>query len=152
MGEKKYAMEIEEIKRYLPHRYPFLFVDRVLEIKENGLVAIKNVTGNEAFFQGHFPDHPVMPGVLQIEAIAQASALYVIYKYELKNKPVYFMGLDKVRFRSQVLPGDVLTLDIELLRFGGKVARVYGKALVGDTVALEATMIAMIDLDVKPPV
>ena len=123
-----------------------------MEIKESGLVAIKNVTGNEAFFQGHFPEYPVMPGVLQIEALAQAGALFVIYKYELKNKPVYFMSLDKVRFRSQVVPGDVLTLDIELLRFGGKVARVYGKGLVGDTVALEATMIAMIDLDMETPV
>jgi 3-hydroxyacyl-[acyl-carrier-protein] dehydratase len=147
MEEKKYAMDTEEVKKYLPHRYPFLFVDRVLEIRETGLTAFKNISGNEAFFQGHFPDYPVMPGVLQIEALAQAGALFVIYKYKLQNKPVYFMALDKVRFRSQVVPGDVLTIEVELQRFGGKVARVYGKGLVGDTVALEANMIAMIDQD-----
>jgi len=147
MEEKKYAMDTEEVKKYLPHRYPFLFVDRVLEIRENGLTAVKNVSGNEAFFQGHFPDYPVMPGVLQIEALAQAAALFVIYQYKLQNKPVYFMALDKVRFRSQVVPGDVLTIEVELQRFGGKVARVYGKGLVNDTVALEANMIAMIGLD-----
>ena len=147
MEEKKYVMDTEEVKKYLPHRYPFLFVDRVLEIRENCLTAVKNVSGNEAFFQGHFPDYPVMPGVLQIEALAQAGALLVIYQYKLQNKPVYFMALDKVRFRSQVVPGDVLTIEVELQRFGGKVARVYGKGLVGDTVALEANMIAMIDLD-----
>lgn len=147
MEEKKYVMDTEEVKKYLPHRYPFLFVDRVLKIRENSLTAVKNVSGNEAFFQGHFPDYPVMPGVLQIEALAQAGALLVIYQHKLQNKPVYFMALDKVRFRSQVIPGDVLTLEVELQRFGGKVARVYGKGLVGDTVALEANMIAMIDLD-----
>jgi len=149
MEEKKYVMDTEEVKKYLPHRYPFLFLDRVLEIRENGLTAVKNVSGNEAFFQGHFPDYPVMPGVLQIEALAQAGALLVIYQYKLQNKPVYFMALDKVRFRSQVVPGDVLTIEVELQRFGGKVARVYGKGLVGDTVALEANMIAMIDLDLE---
>ena len=147
MADKKIVMDIQEVKKYLPHRYPFLFVDRVLEIRENGLTAVKNVSGNEAFFQGHFPEYPVMPGVLQIEALAQASALFVIYKYKLQNKPVYFMSLDKVKFRSQVIPGDVLTLEIELQRFGGKVARVFGRGLVGDTVALEAHMLAMIDLD-----
>jgi 3-hydroxyacyl-[acyl-carrier-protein] dehydratase len=146
MGKENYAMDIEEIKKLLPHRYPFLFVDRVIEIRENGLRAIKNVTGNEAFFQGHFPDYPVMPGVLQVEALAQAGALFVIYKYKLGNKPVYFMGIDKVRFRTQVVPGDTLILEIELLRFGGKVAKVRGKGLINGTVALEADMVAMIDL------
>jgi 3-hydroxyacyl-[acyl-carrier-protein] dehydratase len=147
MGEKNYAMDIEDVKKLIPHRYPFLFVDRVIEIRESGLLAIKNVTGNEAFFQGHFPDYPVMPGVLQIEALAQSGAIFVIHKFNLRNKPVYFMSIDKVRFRSQVVPGDTLKLEIELLRFGGKVAKVRGKGSVEDTVALEADMVAMIDTD-----
>jgi 3-hydroxyacyl-[acyl-carrier-protein] dehydratase len=147
MGEQNYAMDIEDVKKLIPHRYPFLFVDRVIEIRESGLLAIKNVTGNEAFFQGHFPDYPVMPGVLQIEALAQAGAIFVIHKFNLQNKPVYFMSIDKVRFRSQVVPGDTLKLEIELLRFGGKVAKVRGKGSVEDTVALEADMVAMIDID-----
>ncbi len=142
---EKSIMEIEKIKKYLPHRYPFLFLDRVIDIRENGLTAVKNVTGNENFFQGHFPGYPVMPGVLQIEALAQASALFVIYKYKLKNKPVYFMALDRVKFRNQVVPGDTLRLEIELKRFGGRVARVSGKAYVEDKIALEAEMVAMIE-------
>lgn len=142
---ENHTMEIEEIKKYLPHRYPFLFLDRVIDITDKGLTAIKNVTGNENYFQGHFPGYPVMPGVLQIESLAQASALFVIYKYKLKNKPVYFMALDNVKFRNQVVPGDTLRLEIELLRFGGRVARVSGKAYVGDKVALEAQMVAMIE-------
>jgi 3-hydroxyacyl-[acyl-carrier-protein] dehydratase len=143
MSEK--VMEIEEIKKYIPHRYPFLFVDRVIDIQENGLTAIKNVTGNEYFFQGHFPDYPVMPGVLQLEALAQASALFVIQKYNLVNKPVYFMAIDKVKFRAQVVPGDTLTLEVEVLRWGGKIAKCGGRALVGDTVSVEAEMTAMIE-------
>jgi len=142
---EKSTLDIEEIKKYLPHRYPFLFLDRVIDIRENGLTAVKNVTGNENFFQGHFPGYPVMPGVLQIEALAQASALFVIYRYKLKNKPVYFMALDRVKFRNQVVPGDTLRLEIELLRFGGRVARVSGKAYVEDKIALEAEMVAMIE-------
>jgi len=147
MADQNYAMGYEDIKKYLPHRYPFLFVDRVIEIGEKGLHAIKNVTGNEGFFQGHFPNFAVMPGVLQIEALAQASALFVISKYKLKNKPVYFMSIDKVRFRAPVVPGDTLDLHIELVRFGGKVARVHGKGMVAGKVALEADMVAMIDID-----
>jgi len=142
---EKDTMEIEEIKNYLPHRHPFLFLDRVVGITEKGLTAVKNVTGNEDFFQGHFPGSPVMPGVLQIEALAQASALFVIYKFKLKNKPVYFMALNNVKFRSQVVPGDTLRLEIELKRFGGRVARVSGKAYVEDKIALEAEMVAMIE-------
>ncbi len=147
MTDHNYVMGYEDIKKYLPHRYPFLFVDRVIEIGEKGLHAIKNVTGNEAFFQGHFPNHAVMPGVLQIEALAQASALFVISKYNLKNKPVYFMSIDKVRFRAPVVPGDTLDLYIDLERFGGKVAKVHGKGMVNGKVTLEADMVAMINLD-----
>ena len=147
MSEPEGTMTIEEIKKYLPHRYPFLFIDKVVEIEEKGLVAIKNVTGNEEYFMGHFPGHPVMPGVLQIEALAQAAALFVIYKHNLKNKPVYFMSIDKVKFRSIVAPGDTLRIEINLERFGGKIARVTGKGYVGDKVAIEADMLAMIDIN-----
>lgn len=138
---------IEEIKKLLPHRFPFLFLDKVTEVREHGLTAVKNCTGNEQFFQGHFPGYPVMPGVLQLEALAQAAALFVIYKYELGNRPVYFMSIDKVKFRNQVVPGDVLRVEIELVRFGGKVARVKGKGFVEDKLAIEAEMVAMIDMD-----
>jgi beta-hydroxyacyl-ACP dehydratase FabZ len=139
------TMSIEEIKKYIPHRYPFLFIDKVIKIMDDGLTAVKNVTGNEAFFSGHFPAYPVMPGVLQLEALAQASALFVIYKYDLGNKPVFFMSIDKVKFRSQVVPGDTLTLEVRLARFGGKIAKVSGKGFVGDKLAIEAEMVAMID-------
>ncbi len=146
MEEGKKTMDINEIKSYIPHRYPFLFLDRVIDIKEKGLVAIKNLSGNEYFFQGHFPEYPVMPGVIQIEAMAQAAALFVIYKYNLKNKPVYFMALDKVKFRNQVLPGDVFRIEVEVIRFGGKVARCRGVGYVDDKVVVEAEMVAMIDM------
>ena len=145
MPESEGTMSIEEIKKYIPHRYPFLFIDKVVEIADDGLTAVKNVTGNEDFFTGHFPGYPVMPGVLQIEALAQASALFVIYKYNLRNKPVFFMSIDKVKFRSQVVPGDTLRIEVHLERFGGKIARVTGKGFIGDKLAIEAEMVAMID-------
>ena len=145
MAESKETFDIAQIKSIIPHRYPFLFVDKVIEIHENGLTAVKNVTGNESYFQGHFPGYPVMPGVLQVEALAQASALLVLHQHNLKNKPIYFMSLDKVKFRSQVVPGDVLTLEVEIIRWGGKISKCKGRALVGDQVAVEAEMTAMID-------
>ena len=145
MAQEKETLDLSQIKEMIPHRYPFLFVDKVIEIRENSLFGVKNVTSNEAFFQGHFPDYPVMPGVLQIEALAQASALLVIHKYKLTNKPVYFMSIDKVKFRSQVLPGDVLHLKVELLRFGGKISKCKGRTLVDGKVTAEAEMTAMID-------
>ncbi|RKX98538.1 MAG: 3-hydroxyacyl-[acyl-carrier-protein] dehydratase FabZ [Spirochaetes bacterium] len=143
--EKDVVMDIEEIKKYIPHRYPFLFVDKVIEVKENLLVAIKNVTGNESYFQGHFPGYPVMPGVLQVEALAQAAALFVIYKHKLKNKPVYFMSLEKVKFRNPVFPGDTLRLEVSIDRFGGRIAKCSGKAFVGDKITVESKMMAMIE-------
>ncbi len=143
MPESDGTINIEEIKKYLPHRYPFLFLDKITEMKENGLVAIKNVTGNEEFFLGHFPEYPVMPGVLQIEALAQAACFYVIYKYKLKSQPVYFISLDKVKFRGQVLPGDTLRLEIEINRFGGRIARIKGRGYVNDKVVVEAEMAAI---------
>jgi 3-hydroxyacyl-[acyl-carrier-protein] dehydratase len=147
MSDEKQQLDLAQIKRMIPHRYPFLFVDRVVEINENSLTGIKNVTNNEWFFQGHFPDYPVMPGVLQIEALAQASALLVIHKHKLGNKPLYFMSIDKVKFRSQVVPGDVLHLEVELIRFGGKISKCTGRALVNGKISAEAEMTAMIDYE-----
>ena len=145
MTEAHEKLDLAQIKKMIPHRYPFLFVDKVIEIRENSLTGVKNVSGNETFFQGHFPEYPVMPGVLQIEALAQASALLVIHKHNLKNQPIYFMSIDKVKFRSQVVPGDVLYLEVELLRFGGKISKCKGRALVDNKVTAEAEMTAMID-------
>jgi len=145
MSGSETVMSIEEVKKYLPHRHPFLFIDRVTEIREDGLTAIKNVTGNEDYFMGHFPGYPVMPGVLQLEAMAQAGALFVIKKYDLGSKPVYFMAINKVKFRNQVIPGDTLRIEVNLERFGGKVARVHGKGFVGEKLTIEAEMIAMIE-------
>jgi 3-hydroxyacyl-[acyl-carrier-protein] dehydratase len=145
MSEDLKQLDLSQIKRMIPHRYPFLFVDKVTEIRENGLTGIKNVSANEAYFQGHFPDYPVMPGVLQIEALAQASALLVVHKYKLENKPLYFMAIDKVKFRSQVVPGDVLHLEVDMIRFGGKISKCKGRVLVNGKVSAEAEMTAMID-------
>jgi beta-hydroxyacyl-ACP dehydratase FabZ len=145
MDDSDAVMTIEDIKKYIPHRYPFLFLDKVIEMREDGLTAIKNVTGNENYFAGHFPGLPVMPGVLQLEALAQAGALFVIHKYNLQSRPVYFMAIDKVKFRNQVVPGDTLRIEATLVRFGGKVARVTGKGFVKDKLAIEAEMIAMIE-------
>jgi 3-hydroxyacyl-[acyl-carrier-protein] dehydratase len=144
MSEKNGTMDIEQIKKLIPHRYPFLFLDKVIEFRDKGLTAIKNVTGNEAYFQGHFPDYPVMPGVLQLECLAQAAALFEIVKHKLENKPIYFMALDKVKFRSIVVPGDVLTIVVESLRFGGRISKCKGTASVGDRLVVEAEMTAML--------
>lgn len=138
------AMDINQIMEYLPHRYPFLLVDRVLEvIPGKSIVAIKNVTRNEEFFQGHFPHHPVMPGVLVIEALAQAAALLSFKTENIKpdGKIVtYFVGIDKARFRNPVFPGDQLRLEVELVRQSYKIWKFSAKAKVEDRVAAEAQL------------
>ena len=101
-------MDINQIKEILPHRYPFLLIDRVISIDGNKIVAIKNVTANENYFQGHFPIEPVMPGVLIIEALAQTGAVAILSKDEFKGKIAYFAGIDKAKFRRKVVPGDTL--------------------------------------------
>ena len=130
-----------EIRELIPHRYPFLLVDRIEEL-EPGVraVGIKNVTQNEPFFQGHFPDYPVMPGVLVVEAMAQVGAVGVMAGGEHKDKLALFAGIDGVRFRRQVLPGDVLRMEVEIERLKGRVGRGRGRATVGDERVCEAEL------------
>ena len=135
------------IKRILPHRYPFLLVDKVRDIVPmESCVGIKNVTSNEPHFEGHFPQEPVMPGVLIIEAIAQASAVLVGCSLDLAGKGMgtYFMSIDKCRFRRKVVPGDVLELHMKTLRGGGKVWKFEGRAIVDGELAAEAEIMAML--------
>jgi beta-hydroxyacyl-ACP dehydratase FabZ len=137
-------MEVEKILELLPHRYPFLLVDRVLEVQgTQKIVGLKNVTFNEPFFQGHFPGHPVMPGVLIIEAMAQTGGLLLMDQIpDRASKVVYFMALDNVKFRKPVVPGDQLRMEVEMMQFRGKVARMKGTALVDGKIAAEAEMLA----------
>lgn len=139
-------MDIRKILEVLPHRYPFLLVDRILEVEgTRRIVGIKNVTINEPYFQGHFPGHPIMPGVLIVEAMAQTGGLLLLEQVpDRTNKVVYFMALDAVKFRKPVLPGDQLRMEVEMLQFRGKVARMKGTALVDGQVATEAEMMACV--------
>ncbi len=117
-------MDIQQIKETIPHRYPFLLVDKVTEIEEGERVtAVKNVTANEPFFQGHFPDYPVMPGVLIVEALAQTGAIGVLGIEENKGKIGFLAGLDKCRFKRQVKPGEQLQLEVEIVRIKGPVGK-----------------------------
>jgi beta-hydroxyacyl-ACP dehydratase FabZ len=139
-------MDIRKIMEILPHRYPFLLVDRILEVQGTvKIVGLKNVTINEPFFQGHFPGHPIMPGVLIVEAMAQTGGLLLMERVaDREQKVVYFMALDNVKFRKPVLPGDQLRMEVEMLQFRGKVARMKGTALVDGQVVTEAEMTACV--------
>ena len=137
------------IQRIIPHRYPFLLIDKVRDIVAGeSCVGIKNVTNNEPHFQGHFPDMPIMPGVMIIEAMAQTSGVLVGVSMGLidKQAKVFFMGVDAVKFRRKVVPGDVLELHVKTLRGGGKVWKFEGRAMVEGELATEATFTAMFDL------
>jgi UDP-3-O-[3-hydroxymyristoyl] N-acetylglucosamine deacetylase / 3-hydroxyacyl-[acyl-carrier-protein] dehydratase len=139
-------MDIRKIMEVLPHRYPFLLVDRILEVQgTTKIVGLKNVTINEPAFQGHFPGHPIMPGVLIVEAMAQTGGLLLMEQVaDRENKVVYFMALDNVKFRKPVVPGDQLRMEVEMLQFRGKVARMKGTALVEGQVVAEAEMMACV--------
>jgi UDP-3-O-[3-hydroxymyristoyl] N-acetylglucosamine deacetylase/3-hydroxyacyl-[acyl-carrier-protein] dehydratase len=143
---KKGVYEIEDIMRVLPHRYPFLLVDRILEIEENKrVVGIKNVTINEPFFQGHFPGHPIMPGVLIVEAMAQVGGMLLLGTLEEPDtKVVYFMSIDNIKFRKPVRPGDQLVFEVEMIQVRGKIAKTRGVARVDGEVVAEAEMAAMV--------
>jgi 3-hydroxyacyl-[acyl-carrier-protein] dehydratase len=140
--------DIRLIQRIIPHRYPFLLIDRVERIVPGqSAVGIKNVTFNEPHFQGHFPAEPVMPGVLILEALAQTAAVMVGVSLGLadRNMMVYFMSIDGAKFRRKVVPGDVLELEVTIRRGGGKVWRFEGRATVGGELAAEAELTAMMD-------
>ena len=131
-------LDSDQIMQILPHRYPFLMVDRVTRIDGNQITAEKNVTLNEPYFQGHFPGHPIMPGVLQLEAMAQVAGILTLKQADNAGKIAYFMAADKVKWRKPVKPGDVLQIDIELLRARGKVAKAKGICTVRGEVVSEA--------------
>ena len=137
--------DIQAIMKFLPHRYPFILIDRVLElVPGEEVVALKNVTINETFFQGHFPGNPIMPGVLIIEAMAQAGGVLVIESMppERHGQPVYFMAMDKVRFRKPVVPGDQIIFKAKLLKLREKAVKMSGKATVEGNLVAEAELMA----------
>ena len=137
-------IDIKEIMNHLPHRFPFLMIDRVLEVEEGKrAVGIKNVTINEPFFQGHFPGEPVMPGVLLVEAMAQLAGV-LSFKSGLSGKSTYFLSIEKAKFRRPVTPGDQLRLEVEVLRGRGNIWKFAGKTFVGDTLVAEAEFTAMV--------
>ncbi|MGD8367230.1 MAG: 3-hydroxyacyl-ACP dehydratase FabZ [Desulfobacterales bacterium] len=137
--------DIEKIMSLLPHRYPFLLVDRVLELEPGKrLKALKNVTINEPFFVGHFPSAPIMPGVLIVEAMAQAGGVLVFASAppEVAGRPIYFMAIDKVRFRRPVVPGDQLIFSVEIIKQRSKAVKLAGSASVDGQLVAEAEMMA----------
>jgi len=141
--------DLSLIQRIIPHRYPFLLVDKVRDIVvPDSCVGIKNVTFNEPQFQGHFPGMPIFPGVMIIEAMAQTSGILVGLSMGLvdRNATVFFMGVDGVKFRRKVVPGDVLELHVKALRGGGRVWKFEGRAMVGTDLCCEATFMAMFDV------
>jgi 3-hydroxyacyl-[acyl-carrier-protein] dehydratase len=138
----KPVMEIGDIFKILPHRYPFLLIDRVVELeRKKRVVAIKNVTFNEPYFQGHFPDRPIMPGVLIVEAIAQAGGALLMTEVPNRDELLMvFTGIERARFRRPVVPGDQLRIEVEVLAWRMTAARLQGKAYIGDKVAAEAVV------------
>ena len=138
------AMSIDEVMKFLPHRYPFLMVDRVLSSAGNKIAALKNVTINEPFFQGHFPGHPIMPGVLQLEAIAQVAGILMLKTAENFGKVAYFMSAENVKWRSPVRPGDCLVIEVELTKVRGKIGKAKGVCLVNSSVVSEADVTFML--------
>jgi 3-hydroxyacyl-[acyl-carrier-protein] dehydratase len=134
-------LNIQQIQEIIPHRYPFLLVDRILEVEEGvRAIGIKNVTINEPFFEGHFPGYPVMPGVLIVEALAQVLAVAILISEANRGKLGFFAGIDEFRFRGQVVPGDTLTLETTITRFKGAFAKAQGTAKVGDRIVAEGGM------------
>jgi beta-hydroxyacyl-ACP dehydratase FabZ len=145
------TMDIQEIMKLLPHRYPFLLVDKIIECdEEKRIVGIKNVTMNEPFFQGHFPGVPVMPGVLQIEAMAQTGGILINRIAKAGDRVPFFMSIDNAKFRRVVKPGDQMRIEIEITTHRTKIARFAGKVLVDGELASEADLMCML-ADQKVP-
>jgi beta-hydroxyacyl-ACP dehydratase FabZ len=140
------SLDINAILKALPHRYPFLLVDRVLEYeKEKRIVGIKNVTFNEPFFLGHFPERPIMPGVLIIEAMAQLGGVLLLQEHDLKeNGLVYLVGIDNAKFRKTVIPGDQLRIVVDVLRYKYRICKMRGEAYVDETLVAEAEFLTSI--------
>ena len=137
-------MDIQIIQEVIPHRYPFLLVDRILEVQDRKAVGIKNVTVNEPFFQGHFPGHPIMPGVLLTEAMAQVGACLILSSEEFKGCLPYLAALDKVRFKRPVRPGDQLRIEVEITQVKRNVGKMIAYAKVDGKVVAEGTMLCSI--------
>ena len=147
------TFDIQEILGFLPHRYPFLLIDRIVEFEPTRrLVAIKNVTINEPFFQGHFPDYPIMPGVLVVEAMAQAGGIIVMHELpDRAQKLVVFTSIERAKFRRPVTPGDQLRIEVEVLSFRPRAGRIEGKAYVDGKLACEATLTCQVVPRVREP-
>ncbi|MFL2544523.1 MAG: 3-hydroxyacyl-ACP dehydratase FabZ [Longimicrobiales bacterium] len=146
LSRKNKSIQIGEIMKYLPHRYPFLLIDRIVEFDSGkSIVGLKNVTINEPFFQGHFPEHPIMPGVLILEAMAQAGGLLLMDTVENpQDKLVYFMSADKVKWRKPVVPGDQLQFEVQMVQSRPTVCKMKGIGRVDGEVVAEATLKASI--------
>jgi 3-hydroxyacyl-[acyl-carrier-protein] dehydratase len=140
--EESSSLDIQEIQKILPHRYPFLLIDRVTEItRTKRIVAVKNVSVNEPFFVGHFPDTPIMPGVLVVEAMAQAGGVLLLIEFpDREHKLLLFTGIERARFRRPVRPGDQLRIEVDVLAWRGTAGRMQGKAYVGEKLACEAVV------------
>jgi 3-hydroxyacyl-[acyl-carrier-protein] dehydratase len=136
------SLDVRQIMRIIPHRFPFLLLDRVTELhRRKRVVAIKNVTINEPFFQGHFPQYPIMPGVLVVEAMAQAGALLLLMEIEdRENKIMVFTGIERAKFRKPVTPGDQLRIEVDVLAFRRTAGKISGNAYVGDKLCCQATL------------
>jgi 3-hydroxyacyl-[acyl-carrier-protein] dehydratase len=141
-------VDIDEIRKLLPHRYPFLLVDRIIELElSRKIVGIKNVTYNEPFFTGHFPEKPIMPGVLILEAMAQTGGVLAFKSFPGMEGSVFFTGVDNARFRKPVIPGDQLRLVVEVVRHRREIWVFDGKAFVNDDVVAEARIMAMLKMN-----
>ena len=142
MSEVNEIIDISVIRSILPHRYPLLLVDKIEEVKKKeSIIGIKNVTINEEFFLGHYPDHPIMPGVLIVEAMAQVAGILIYYSFEdMEDKLPIFTSIDKAKFRTPVKPGDQLRMKVEIVRLRKSISKVRGEAYVGSNLAAEAEM------------